>query len=1176
MAKFSNEIEDYFKRIDKEIKKAYDVATKARKKGFDPEDKVDIPLAKNMAERVEGLISAVAPQIIGSGVSERIKELEEKYGSLDWRISLIIAEEIANEKFCKFKDKKEAMEIGIRVGFAYHTMGTVSAPLEGFVELKFRKRKDGKEYVAVFYSGPIRAAGGTGASVSALITDYLRKKMGYEVYDPTDKEIKRMVAELYDYHERITNLQYLPSHEEIEFLVKHLPLQIDGDPSEKIEVSNHKDLDRIETNCLRNGVCLVIGEGIAQKAPKLWKQLSKWGKDFGLGHWDFLEEFISLQKKIKAKSKGDETEEKLKISPDYTFIKDMVAGRAVLTHPMREGGFRLRYGRSRNSGYSSYCIHPATMHLLNDYIAIGTQLKIERPGKATALSVCDTLEGPIVKLKDGSVKLISSEIEAKKISKDVETILFLGDILMNYGDFFNRSHLLVPPGYCEEWYIRELEKAVKDLFGSIDLAKLSNFTKVDVDVLKQLLKNITYKPSASDSLKISLKLNIPLHPLYSYHWKLINNEEFKVFLQWLNKSNLIIEENEIQKLILPFDEKPKDIIERIGLFHLYVNKEHIVFEKDHAIILNKIFSLDNYDSEHIIKTLNDSKDPLETINKLTQFEIRDKSGVFIGSRMGRPEKAKQRKLTGSPHALFPIGDEGERLRSFQSALENGKVTAEFSIYRCLKCDKETIFTLCETCGKKTKKVYLCNECGILEKECEKHRSFGYKEMSVDIRTIFSKALLKLNMKTYPDLIKGVRGTSNKNHIIEDVAKGILRAKHDIYVNKDGTTRYDMSQLALTHFIPIEIGTSVEKLKEIGYKKDIYGNELVNDTQLLELKPQDLILPACDQSPEEPADAVLFRVSKFIDDLLENFYGINSYYNLKSEKDLVGHLVLGLAPHTSAPIVGRIVGFSKTQAFYANPMFHAATRRDCDGDEACVILLMDALLNFSRQFLPAHRGSTQDTCLVLTSRLIPSEVDDMVFDMDLMWKYPLEFYQACMEYKEPWSIKLDQLKSRLGTEKQYEDFGFTHNISNINLGVRCSAYKTIPSMELKLKGQMDVAAKIRAVDTSDVARLVIDKHFLKDIKGNLRKFSMQKFRCVKCSEKFRRPPLIGRCTKCDGKIIFTISQGSVLKYLEPSISLAENYQVSDYLQQTLVLLKRMTESVFGKDKEKQSGLGSWFG
>ena len=114
-------IKHYFEEIDKKVKLAYSVANKARKRGYDPEQRVCSPCAKNMAERVEGLISTIAPQIVGSGISKRIHELEKKYGVLDWRIALKIAEEISEEKFCKFNSKLEAAEIGIRVGFSYLT-----------------------------------------------------------------------------------------------------------------------------------------------------------------------------------------------------------------------------------------------------------------------------------------------------------------------------------------------------------------------------------------------------------------------------------------------------------------------------------------------------------------------------------------------------------------------------------------------------------------------------------------------------------------------------------------------------------------------------------------------------------------------------------------------------------------------------------------------------------------------------------------------------------------------------------------------------------------------------------------------------------------------------------------------------------------------------------------------
>lgn len=1171
----SEKMERYFDSIDSEVKEAYSICSEARKKGLDPEETVAIPLAKNMAERVEGLISVVEPNIKGSGISKRINELEGKYGKLNWKVAFAISLETAQEKFCKFENKLKAMELGIRVGLAYLTLGVVASPLEGFVELKLNKRKsDGKEYFCLMFSGPIRSAGGTAAAVSVLVADYVRKKMGYAEYDSTENETKRAVTELYDYHDRITNLQYLPSEEEIEFMAKNIPIQISGDPSEKIEVSNYKDLDRIETNIIRNGFCLVMGECLCQKAPKLWKQLSDWGDSFDLQQWSFLEEFIKLQKRKKSKKTEEKSE--TKIQPDHTYIKDLVAGRPILGFPMRNGSFRLRYGRCRNTGYSSAAIHPALTYILDNFIAIGTQLKVERPGKAASISTCDSIEGPLVRLKDGSVVRVNNITLAKQITKNVEEIIYLGDILFNYGDFFNRAHTLVPAGYCEEWWVKEFEKKIVDMFGNLDYDKLSDFLSLGKERVICLINELSDSTiHSTEALKISHKMNMYLHPKFTYYWNSLSEEDVNILFTWLSKSNIIKDNEKIEKIVLPFDKFSKNLLGIFGVQHKLINKEYVVILGDEATILsNLISSWKNKDDEF---KLMENESCVDTANRVLKLKMRDRAGIFIGARMGRPEKAKVRKLDGQPHCLFPVGEEGGRLRCFQSSLESGKVSSDFPIYKC-KCGNETVFGVCEKCGTKTKKLYFCKECGLLEKEkCERHgNTFSYKNRAIDISSIFKNTLRNLNLEHYPDLIKGVRGTSNKNHIPEHIAKGILRAKHAIPVNKDGTTRYDMTQLAITHFKPKEIGTSIEKLRELGYESDINGNNLVDEDQILELYPQDLILPSSEESGEEGANEILFRVSRFIDDLLKRQYKMDPYYNLDSKEKLAGHLVIALAPHTSAGIMGRIIGFSQTQGFYAHPMFHAATRRDCDGDEACVTLLLDALLNFSRQYLPNTRGATQDAPLVLTSKLIPSEVDDMAFDVDTCWSYPLDFYEACLKFKKPWAIEVDQIGKRLNTEKQYEGMGFTHHTNNINNGVKCSSYKLLPSMQEKLHGQMDLASKIRAVDESQVAKIVIEKHFIKDIKGNLRKFSQQQFRCVGCNEKYRRPPLMGKCTKCGGKIIFTISEGSIVKYLEPALSLAEHYNLPDYLKQSLELTKGRVESIFGKDKEKQEGLGKWFG
>ncbi|HLC57137.1 MAG TPA: DNA polymerase II large subunit [Candidatus Nanoarchaeia archaeon] len=1173
MAEMNEEMKEYFDGISKEVREMSAFVDSARKKGLDAVDGVEIPIARNMAERVEGLISVVAPQIRGCGMVERIQELEGEFGKLDWRVALNIAEEIANEKFCKFKDKHEAMEIGIRVGIAYVTNGVVASPLEGFTQLKVRKRKDGGEYVALFFSGPIRSAGGTGASVSVIIGDYIRKKMGYKEYDPEENEVKRIITEMYDYHERVTNLQYLPSADEIEYMVKHVCVQIDGDPSEKYDVSNYKDLPRIETNKLRNGVCLVIGEGLCQKAPKLWKQLGKWGGDMGLEQWGFLEGFLKLQKDIKARAQKGSKDDGVKIKPDYTFIKDIVAGRPVLTHPLRVGGFRLRYGRARNTGLSSMAIHPATMNILDDYIAIGSQIKVERPSKGSALSMCDGIEGPIVKLKDQSVVLLSGFEKAKEYAGQVSEILFLGDLLIPYGDFFNRAHVLVPPGYCEEWWVLELEKGIIERFGGREVEKAAEVLGVDNELINNLFKDFCLNVELGLAEKISREFNVPLHPRWSYHWKDINEKQVKSLVNWLKKGKMFED-----KMVVPLvydvvsdlkEEDPKRVLEVLGVPHLVVAKENVVITgDDYKALLLSLNGL-KFDNGEL-----NGENGLEIVNKICGVKIRDKSGLFIGARMGRPEKAKMRKLTGSPQTLFPVGAEGGKMRSFQAALGKGVIKGDFPVYLC-ECGGESIYPYCIKCGKKTKRGVYCNVCGVMGDGCGKHDVKKYRNYELNIREYFESALKSLKLREYPELIKGVRGTSNEDHTPENLVKGILRAIHGLYVNKDGTIRYDATELVITAFKPCEINVEVDKLKSLGYNKDIYGNELVDKEQVVELKCQDVILPG-QVTGEEGSDNVMFRVCRFIDDMLVYFYGEKGYYNLKSKEELVGQLILAIAPHISAGIVCRIIGFSKTQGFYAHPMLHCAVRRDADGDEVAFMMLMDAFMNFSRKYLPAHRGSTQDAPLVLSERLIPSEIDDMAFDVDLCESYGLEFYNACLEYKMPWEVKIEQLKARLGSEKQYTGWRFTHKTSNINNGVLCSAYKSIPSMQEKVFGQIAIAEKIRAVDEADVARLVIERHFIRDIRGNLRKFSTQEFRCVNCNEKYRRPSLMGVCLKCGGRIVFTVAEGSVTKYLEPSLSLAEKFELPAYLRQSLELTKMRIESVFGREKERQEGLGRWFG
>jgi len=1155
-------LQQYFKTIENETKKIYGVAEEARSKGFDPVSKVEIPLAKSLAEKAVGLISTAYPQMENSGIIKRILELEKEHGKLDPMVSFKIAEEVAKQKFCKFSSLLEAIEAGIRVGFAYITLGVVSSPLEGFTGLELGKTKEGKDYFIAHFSGPIRSAGTTASCLVLMMIDYLRELFGYAKYDPSPKEIKRYVIENQDYHDRITNLQYMPTKQEIIFLAKNLPIQIDGDPTTHLDVSNCKNLKRIKTNYVRGGMCLIFSEGLAQKAAKGLRLLDKMKKKGLKAHgFDFLKEYTKLHEKRDT----GKTEE----SP--TYINDLVAGRPVFGHPSKSGAFRFRYGRGRTSGFSAASLHPATMEITDSFIAIGTQLKIEKPTKGCIVTSCDSIEGPIVKLFNGSVKKIKEAEEAKRLYKDVEEIIYLGDILFPFSDVANRNTRLIKPGYVEEIWKQELREKNSELEKSI------NCFNVDFE----------------EAVRISKEEKISLHPAYIFYWTQISKKQFDGLIFWLKHAKIN------KKIILPYTKSEREkfklgkrALEILGIEHdvvienvilnlknsksLFVNLglDFEILEKEESTMLK------NFISELEEKIKEKKGEPvLDLINSISELRIRDKAGDFIGARMGRPEKAKLRKLKGSPNLLFPVGREGGRLRSIQAACEYGSITGDFPIYYCENCKQETIFPICENCGKKCKKMFYCPECGKTSFQvCEKHQNsqlYYNRPIKIDYYLEKVREKLGLSREEIPPLIKGVRGTSSENHVIEHLAKGILRALFGLQVNKDGTIRFDATEMPLVSFKPKEISVSVEKLKEIGYTKDIFGKELVGSEQILELKPHDILLPNSSSSPERAED-VFIKICNFVDELLVRFYGLKPFYNVQKREDLVGKLGVIMAPHNCAGVVCRIIGFSNTLGLFASPYMHAAIRRDCDGDEAALMLLGDVFLNFSRKFLPSHRGGTQDAPLVLNAKINAGEVDDQILDFELVYEYPLELYKKAEQRKHSSEVKIYDVRAALREEKNpFENLGFTHNTSDINKGVVCSNYKLLATMQEKVQHQMELVEKIRAADTSETARLVIERHFIKDMKGNLRKFSMQEFRCVACNEIMRRPPLSGVCPKCGGKIIFTTHEGGIKKYLEPALELAKRYHLSPYITQSLELTKRYIDSVFGKEPETQETIEKWF-
>ncbi len=1068
---------EYHRMIESQVRRCFVLAQEVRSLGRDVTRKVEIPLASDMADRIEELIGL-------QGIAGKIRSLSDRMSREE--VAINVSRDVAAS--LGKNDRKGAIDKAVRVGLAILTEGILVAPLEGIADIEITGQGE-ESYVSVVYSGPIRGAGGTAQALSVLIADVVRRDLGVGRYVATEEEIERYIEEIESYN-RIKHLQYLPTPEEIRLVLKNCPVMIDGEGSEEVEVSGHRDMKRIRTNRIRGGMCLVIGEGLIQKSKKVLKYTSS----LGLNDWEFLSK---LNASKGGDEKGDVKSEK--------FLKDIIAGRPVFSHPGRPGGFRLRYGRSRVSGLAAAGINPVTMEVLDSFMAIGSQIKIELPGKAAAITPCDYIDGPMVLLKSGSHVKVRNKEDLQKYSDQIEQITDVGEILISYGEFLENNKKLEKSPFVSEWWYLYARKFPE---------------------LRVYANSI---PGEEEAIFISEKYGIPLHPEYTYLYHDVTGEELLTLRRMMEKGNITD-----GVFSMEFNPEASRILVDLGK-EFDVSNGMLIMRSYRA--LQRCLGLGN---EHVTEeTFLKSVEPHILVSEISGLKVMQRAPSRIGARMGRPEKSGERKMKPKVHLLFPVENFGDSRRLLSNAEKNsgGSFEIECQSRTCNYCQSRTPEPLCEECGRPTVPT------GRTEK----------------IKVNFSKIMESARKRVGEDLpenleLKGVKKLMSMNKACEPVEKGILRSKHGISINKDGTCRYDISDIPISHFRPEEIGLTEEKAIELGYMPG----------KMNELFVQDIIIPS-------DAASYLLKVANFIDDLLVRYYNRPPFYSCKKPEDLIGQLVIGLAPHTSGGIVGRIIGFCDVSGCYAHHFFHAAKRRNCDGDEDSIMLLMDGFLNFSHEFLPSTRGGLMDAPLVLTVKLVPDEVDKEAMNVDTLEEYPLEFYEASLKMAHPSEIEnvMKPMKKYMAETGSYTGFKYSIPTTDIGDGVRVSSYKTIGSMEDKIEKQLGLARKIRAVDENDVAARVLSSHFLPDIYGNFRGFFSQTFRCTKCNAKYRRVPISGRCFRCgNNSIILTVHKGGIVKYLDETIKISREYRIPDYLVARIDNIEKTIRGTFAEDSEPE--------
>ena len=1357
MERLEAEMAAYQELLDTECEAIYQLASEARSKGFDLSDEVEIPRVIDLADRAEKLLTDAGylsaegwdePIPIAKDIRTMLAEKKREDAAIDMAVS------VALQMHDRTLDVEKSLDTGLRVGLAVLTEAVLVAPLEGIANVRVLNNLDGTRFVSIDFCGPIRAAGGTAQALAVLIADMIRRALGLDKYEPTQPEVERVKEEFGLYR---GGLQYKPPPEEIEMIVKACPIMINGEETEGIECAGYPEVrnivepDNSPRKRIRGGVMLVIGEGLCLKASKIQKHTER----LKISGWEFISTFASKQKE----GDGSDTNKRRKLKTDDRFMGDIIAGRPVFGEPNTPGGFRLRYGRPRTSGLAAAGVHPASMHAMGDFLAVGTQMKIERPGKACAVVPCDDLEGPTVLLKSGRYGRIQSTDMWHRIENDVLSIWDNGELMIGYGEFAENNKPLVPSGYVSDWFASDLlealdsEEKVEKFAGILGASRrrlpagipatgkiegssseLENHRRqrvwhrrlqkmtVDWDAIVKISRDFLTAIPPPWNLwwnDLPLEFVTPLiETLLKGHIELASHPEDGITTQphpdrmwmrlpgaakdWLPVDHTPaelpnsgqVQSSNISQTSIP-DEMPgpfksipssvlgdwprgihhdehgvvKSALMVLGIPHMHDGSDILIMHSWQPLIeglglqiqggeksspeirvdaqshiearLKKLVSAQETCKEELLR-----KDDLEARRSVLRIaaetaarqrgatisttesegrkaaeEISDDGpkdalaleaaealldehavdGALwlvrkcsdlrwvaaapcrIGCRMGRPEKAAPREIKGWAHSIFPIGNEGGPQRLITQAANKGQIRVTMGTRECMKCGQRSPYTICHhrsiredptECGGKTKPID--------DVKPTNGRRKGVIQ-SVNIPALLETKRIKMGLDRIPQKFKCVKGLTSIERYPEPLEKGILRAKHRLPSFKAGTVRFDMIDVPVTHFKAKEIGTSVEKLIEMGYTHDIDGKALTKEDQILELYPQDFIL-------SRKAEDYLLRACAFVDELLERFYHMDPFYNAKTGDDLVGHLCIGLAPHTSGGVLTRIIGWSNASAGYGHTLYHAAKRRNCDGDEDALILLLDCLLNFSRVLLPSNRGGRMDAPLTLSTRLNPEELDKEALNVDTSWWYHRGFYEATQNQPTPYEIanQMDIVESRIGTTGAVRGYGFTHDANVIDSGPENSAYKTLETMIDKMNAQLLLGQQLRGVDVRNVASQVVESHFLPDLRGNLVAFTRQKFRCVRCGESYRRFPLSGKCISrpdqrgeqgmrqgidftrgevhhCGGNLALTVSEGAVRKYIRVMQHVIDHYGVDLYTRQRVEGLVNSADSLFKNDR-----------
>jgi len=117
----------------------------------------------------------------------------------------------------------------------------------------------------------------------------------------------------------------------------------------------------------------------------------------------------------------------------------------------------------------------------------------------------------------------------------------------------------------------------------------------------------------------------------------------------------------------------KEIFLRLGIF-FRISDNSIILEDGVEPLFHTLgLEVKNNSLESSMDVL-DTEDSVSLISHLSGVVIKNRAPTRIGASMGRPEKAKERRMKPPPNVLFPLGEAGGSQRLVNTALKSSSTS----------------------------------------------------------------------------------------------------------------------------------------------------------------------------------------------------------------------------------------------------------------------------------------------------------------------------------------------------------------------------------------------------------------------------------------------------------------------------------------------------------------------